>query len=282
VTILAADPRASKRPGLVFALYAYRAVAALLIALPATALLSGGTASAPRGQAELFDPGAVMLLESVRFARRGLGAVTWSAGAIALLALLGSVIPLGALLAGISSEERPSIGFLAERAFKHAGTLALVLALGAMSQLTVIGLTLVLGGKVLGALSIVPPSEDIVFLLVVLVALALAAVVGVVRDLACVAAVRDELRLYSAGVAAFRSARRSLGRAIGAWAWRAALGTLGVVVVAVAAPPIAATSPVATAVSTVLHQLAILGATVAHASWLAAAMRIHDASQERV
>ena len=45
---------------------------ALLIGLPAAAALGGPTSSWPRGQAELFDPGAVMLVESLRLARRAL------------------------------------------------------------------------------------------------------------------------------------------------------------------------------------------------------------------
>src|SRR6185312_3850115 len=59
-------PQARKRPGLVALLYAYRALAGLLVALPAAITLGAPTASWPRRQAEIFDPGSTMLLESLR------------------------------------------------------------------------------------------------------------------------------------------------------------------------------------------------------------------------
>jgi hypothetical protein len=266
--------RARDRLGLVAFVYGYRAVAAGLMALPITLLVGRAVASYPRAARELFDPGAVMLVEALRLARRGLVATLGGAAGVGLVALALSVIPLGALLAGLARDDRMSSADLAAASVRHAPTLALVALVGALGQGISAGVVLVVGGKLVAALASTGPAEDRQGVAVVALALVAASVVGVLRDLASVAAVREELRFYSACSVALGHARKRGGRLLFSWAWRTLLGLAWVVVAAVAAPPGATLSWHATAVAFALHQAAMFGLCLAHASWLAAAMRV--------
>jgi hypothetical protein len=109
--------------------------------------------------------------------------------------------------------------------------------------------------------------------------LALVLGVGVLRDLASASAVRAGLGFYDAAARALRSARKAGGRAVGEWAWRSALGVLGVGLAAWAAPPLAGASKGAVAIAVAMHQAAIVGLVLARASWLAAALRLHDRTE---
>jgi hypothetical protein len=217
-----------------------------------------------------------MLVESLRLGRRAFPAIGWSAGALALVVLLGGVFPLGALLAGLAREQRLTIPFLLERAWTHAGTLALLLLLGLLAQAGAAALVVVLGGKAIGAASLSAPAEDLAFVALFLVAACAAVVIGVLRDVACVAAVRAEHGFYLAASKALACVRRAGGRLLLAWAWRGALGAVALVAGALLAPSLAGASAAGIALGVVVHQAAVAGATFAHVAWLAAAMRIHD------
>jgi hypothetical protein len=273
-----AAPAAHRRLGLVALVYAYRALAGVLIALPAALVMSGPTANWPRAQAELFEPGGVMLIETLHVARRSLALVDYSMAAIAAPTLLASVFPLAVLLAGLGREGRLSAAFLADRAWAHVGTLALIFGLGAALQGVAVALVLVAGGKLIGALKLAAPPDDLAFVALFAVALGVGLGLGVLRDLASVAAVRGEHRFYTAVSRALRCAGRGGGRALLGWAWRAALGFGGLVAAAWLSP--AGAKAAAVVVGVALHQVAIAGATFAHASWLAAAMRLVDATEE--
>jgi len=273
------SPAAHRHPGLVAFAYGYRALVGILVALPAAAVIGAATTSWPHGQSELFAPGGVLLLESLRLARRGIPAAVYSGGAIAAVALLAGVVPLGALLAGLGRRGRAPLAFLASLAAAHAGTLALLFGLGALAQGIVAAVAVLLGSKVLDLLALASPGDDLAFLALFAVVLALVCVVGVLRDLAAVAAVHGELRFYLAASRALRTARMAAGRALGAWAWRSALGLGGVVVAAGLSPSLASTTTARVLLGVALHQGAILGVTFAHASWLAAAMRLHHATE---
>jgi hypothetical protein len=257
-------------------LYVWRALAGLLMALPAAVFFGGTTSGYPRGQAEIFDPGGVMLLETLRFARRGVLGIGASATALALVALALAVFPLVALLAGLGRDGRLTAGLLADRAARHAGTIALVTVAGAAAQGVVLALVLVVGAKITGALALAGPKDDLATAIVLVVALTLAAAIGVVRDLASVAAVRADKRFYVATSHALAIARRHLGRAFATWALSAVAAVALVVLAAVAAPPAARSTRPALLLAVILHQGAIFGACFAHAAWLAAAMRLYD------
>jgi hypothetical protein len=274
----AEHPHAHRRPGLVALVYGYRALASLVIALPAAVAFGAPTAGWPRGQGQLFDTGGVMLIESLRLSRRAWAPVTWSAGAVATVALLAGVLPLGALLAGLDRRGRLSATFLAGRAWAYAGTLALVFGLGVLAQGAVVWILMELGGKLVGAFKLAPPASDVAYVALVAVAVGFALVLGVLRDLVSVAAVRGELRFYQAASRGLRCARKAGGRALLAWAWRGLLGLAGLLAGAALASFLPTAPVLAIVAGGALHQAAIAGTTFAHASWLAAAMRLFDAT----
>src|SRR5262249_12581347 len=154
----------------------------------------------PRGQAELFDPGAVMLFESLRLARRAIETAGVSAITIAAIAMLAGVFPLGALLAGLDRRGPLSVAFLADRAWRLAGTLALLFVVAALAQALGGAVVVLLGGKLIGALSLSPPADDLAFAALAAVTLALVLGVGVLRDLASASAVRAGLGFYGAAL----------------------------------------------------------------------------------
>ena len=274
----AAEPVARRRLGLVGLTYAYRALAGLLIALPVAMVVGGPVSAWPHGQAHLFDPGGVMLVEALRFMRHGIGPVVVEVLLVAALALIAGVIPLAILLCGLDREGRLPVGFLAGRAASRAGTLALLSLVTVLAQAIVGALLALLGSKLVGAFDLTARGADMANAALVAVVLAAVCALGVLRDLAFAASVRRELRFYSAAASALRVARRSGGRALGAWAYRAALGAVGLALAAWLAPSIAGASAAAIVAGAVLHQAAIVGMAFAHASWLAAAMRLHDAA----
>jgi hypothetical protein len=267
-----------RRLGLCAWVYAYRALAGLLIALPVAAAFGASETMYPRGQAELFDPGGVMFVESLRFVRRSTGIVS-AGGSIAILAVLGGVLPLGALIAGLGREGRLPAGFLAGRALRHAGTLALIFGLGLLAQALAGALLGLLGEKFVGALSLSPMREDFAHVAVALVALSAVAAIGIVRDLASVAAVNGGHRFYVATSRALRCMRRMGGRAAVAWSWRSALGLAGIALAAWLAPPLAGAGAGAVLLGAALHQAGIAGAVFGRASWLAAAIRLQQATE---
>lgn len=273
----AARPAAFRRPGLVILLWAYRALAGLLVSLPAAEAIGGITSQFPRAQGELFDPGGVMLLETLRLGRRAIPAVFVGGSGVAVMAALLGLLPLAALVAGLGREGRLGAAFLAGRAGAHAGTLAILFGIGALAEVLVAVVASLLLGKLAGALHLAPPGDDLAALGALLLALAVAAVIGVIRDLAYVAAVHGDERFYGAATTAVRCFLRAPVRAVGAWAFRALLGLAALALAAWLAPSIRATSSAALAAAFALHQLGLFAAAYARASWLAAAIRLHDA-----
>ncbi len=142
--------------------------------------------------------------------------VLWSTGAVAVVTLLAGLLPLGALLAGLGRKGRVSAAFVGGRAAGHAATLALVFGLGVLAQGAVFALAVLLGSKIIEALKLVAPAQDLAFVALFAIALGLALVLGVVRDLASAAAVRDDLRFYDAASRALRCVRRA-GRLARCW-----------------------------------------------------------------
>jgi hypothetical protein len=275
---VAAAPAAHRRPGLVAVLYGYRALAGLLIALPAAAALGGATAQYPRAQAELWDAGGLMLLESLRLSRRAQPVVFASASSLSLLAIVFGLFPLAALIAGLGRSGRLSVGFLAARAWAHAGTVALAYGLGALAQVLLAIVLWLVGAKVITATRIAPPAEDVATAALVVVIFAALAAVGVVRDLAYVGAVHGGHRFYMATSRALRCVVRRPGGALLGWSWRSALGASGLVLAAWAAPSLRGVTTAGVLAGVLLHQASLFGVAYARASWLAAGIRLLDAT----
>ncbi|MFT3771217.1 MAG: hypothetical protein QM820_37860 [Minicystis sp.] len=273
---LAAAPAAHRRPGLVALLYAYRALAGLVLALPVAAAVGALSGDYPRGQAVLFDPGGLMLLESIRLLRRTLPAVGYALGPGVVIATAFGLFPLALLIAGLGQSGRLSAAFLTARAWAHAGTLALMFGLGALAQVLAVVVVSLVGFKIVAATRVAPPGEDLASLAVVAVALLAAAVLGVVRDLAYVAAVHGGHRFYTATSRALRCLIQAPARTLFAWSSRAILGLAILAFAAWAAPAARNASTAAVFLAVIFHQFALAAGAFLRASWLASGIRLLD------
>ncbi len=273
----AARPAAFRRPGLVLAYAVYLLAAGFAVAAPWSALIHGTVAGYPRGDAELFDRGSVMLIEALRLAARGAPAAMTSSGLVVLLAGAFGLLPFAMLIAGLGREGRVRAPFLAARAVRPLGTLTLIWGLGFAAQAILGALLALLGLKVVGALHLAPRGEDLTQVILGGVALLALLPLGVARDLAMVSAVNDETRFYTSCTRAVRVLRRAFGRSLGAYLARSLLA-LAVLLTAFWIPAAlrAPDSAPAVAVPFLLHQLAIVSAVFLRASWLAAAIRLLD------
>lgn len=273
----AARPAAFRRPLLIVAYAAYVLVAGFAVAAPWSALLSGAVAGYPRGDAELFDRGAIMLVEALRLAARGAPAALTSSATAALFAGAFGLVPFAMLIAGLGREGRVRAPFLAARAARPLGTLTLLWGVGFAAQAIFAALLTLLGVKLVGALHLAARGQDLAHVGLGVVALLALLPLGVARDLAAVSAVNDETRFYTSSSRALQVFRRAFGRALGAYLLRT-IPALAVLLAALWIPGALRSpgAPPPVALPFVLHQLAIVSAVFLRASWLAAAIRLLD------
>jgi hypothetical protein len=270
-------PAAFRRPGLVVAYAVYLLAAGLAVAAPWSALIHATAAGYPRGDAELFDRGGVMLVEAVRLATRGAPAAMTSSGLVVLLAGAFGLVPFAMLIAGLGREGRVRAPFLAASAARSLGTLTLIWGLGFAAQAIFGALLGLLGLKLLDGLHLAPRSEGIAQVSLGVGALLALLPLGVARDLAMVSAVNDETRFYTSSTRALRVLRRAFGRSLGAYLARSLLALAALL--AAFWIPAALRAPDAApgvAIPFLVHQLAIVIAVFLRASWLAAAIRLLD------
>ena len=263
-------PAAFRRPGLVLLVAAYRLLAGLLVATPIAALFNATVSGYPRGDAELFDPGGLMLLEALRLGARGLPATLTGAGLPALVAVFVGLVPLAALIAGLSRSGPLSRAFLARAATFRVGTLALLWGVSLAAQILLAVLVVLLGGKLIDVARFTAKNEDLAYLALAAITGLVVIAAGLLRDLAAVAAVADGDRFYVSNARALLTVLRRPGRVLGAYAPRALLA-LGLLIAAFAlAPPRGEALGAAFA----LHEGAIVLGVFLRASWLAAAIRL--------
>jgi hypothetical protein len=270
----AVHPAARKRLGMVALLYAYRAIAALLIATPA-ALLAGSIVSGyPRGDAELFDPGGVMLVEAVRLARRSLIPLVLQGGLGAVVAALGGLLPFAALVVALGHEGKLSARFLTARAVAPVGPLVLLWGSALLAQVVVVGLVVMVGEKLLEQAGLDLFREDLARLGVFGVGLLAALAIGVLHDLARVIAVLEGRGFYVSAERALGVMERAYARVLWAYAWRGALAVAALSVAGWIAHRLGLSSSRSFGLVAVASQVSVLFAVFLRASWLAAAIRI--------
>ncbi|MCC6555359.1 MAG: hypothetical protein IT372_20555, partial [Polyangiaceae bacterium] len=127
-------PAAWRRPGAVALYFAYRAVAALLIAAPVTALVGEAVGAYPAGDAVLFEPGALMLLEIARLARIAAPALAAQIGAGALIAAALGLIPLAALLVALGRPGPLGAALVGARVARSLGPLVMLWGVAALAE----------------------------------------------------------------------------------------------------------------------------------------------------
>jgi hypothetical protein len=263
-----------RRPGVVAVYWLYRVLVALLLAGPFAAIAGRVTSGYPRGDATLFDRGGVMLLEAGRVAQPLVSAIAAQTSAIALAAAVIGLVPMAALVVALGHQGRLSLAALLARATERIGTLALLLGVALLLEVVVALASLLLGESLVARLALTEPRADHVRLATAALAVCAVLTVGVLHDLARVAAVHRRIGFYGACVAALSAFRYAGLRALGSYAVRAVLAAavLAIAVMLVSDLRLERTGSVALA--WVVHQAALLAAVACRASWLAAAMRL--------
>ncbi len=281
------DIRARRAPVAVLLVFFWELVWALLVATPVHAWARRVWGAHPDGDAVLFRPGGRELSLWITSDDSASSVVIRTTLILLVAGAIVGQVPLGALVASLVRRVRPPQA----------------LAVGVRAWLPLLGV-LVLAGAIQGMLvslgMLAATALDTalrdrlgdarafgVRLAVLAVFVVLAAIAGVIADLARVAigqhvAERDPdaepesgLTVLRIGIrAALGTARRALGRALVAWSWRAALGALLIGAGMAAGSLAGASGGAMLLVVFVLHQSVVLVRTALRASWLAKALRL--------
>jgi hypothetical protein len=265
--------RARRRPLGVFLLYAFRASAAWLVALPMVAAIGAtGVGHQPTGDAVLFEPGGMLLAEIVR-----VGAASYpTALAVSLLlyvafALVG-LVPLASFLRALSLEGRASLGGWLSRG------VALLPAFTGLSVFTVLvqGALLGTSALVLGVAApytarLGPQTSDLSLLGLAALCLAPLCLASVAQDLCRAAIVRGRLALLAGVRAGLVTLVRQPRAVLLSWLWPALLSLSVIAGAAFAVGRLELYQPEGYRVLAValLHQLAALALVCLRAVWLA-------------
>lgn len=264
-------PAAFRRMGLVALVYVYRLVASLLLAAPIVAVGSSAVSGQPRGDAVLWDPGALMLLEVMRIGGRSAPALGLPSLITLILVVVFGLVMFAALVAGLGRRGPLPAGYLAARAFAKVGTLAILWGVGQVAEVVIGGLVFLLGAKIIQALNLDPRTTDTAQISLAAVALLAAGAAGVIRDLAMVTTVNDDARFYTACQRALHAVRRAPLRVALAYAAR---GVPTAAAIILGAWYVGRRGDAGAALPFLIHQAVIAIAVFLHASWLASAMRL--------
>lgn len=274
-------PAAYRHLGAVALYFGYRAIAALLLATPLSLLAARVVGGYPRGDAVLFEPGALMLAEALRTARIAVAPLSAQLGVGAVLAAALGLIPLAALIAALGAEGRPSALAVLGRAARALGPLTLLWGVALAAEVAAFALVFLPGAKLVASLSLDPRARDLAGLGVFAVSLLAAGGVGVLHDLARVAIVDEQRGFYTAVARGLEVLSAAPLAAVWAFTWRGALAVAALAGGALLAS-VAFVSTAALIVFSFGAPLAALAAaSFLRASWLAAALRLLRQVQDR-
>ena len=188
----------------------------------------------PRGDRVLFEPGGLFLTETIRMVRAPLESVADGMSFGILVGLYLGLLPLGALLHALGTEEKLSVGALVTAAGRFSGSLSLLLGfalvVGALACAVPLAIRGLLETKIRSAFG--DRGGDLVEFGFHMIALGVAWVIGVVHDLARAALVTRDLSALRAARAATEALRAFPAEALGGWALRA-LSALLLITIAV-------------------------------------------------
>jgi len=289
---------ARTRPRTIALVWLWELVCAFFIAIPIHAWANQAWGAHPDGDAMFFKPGAHALMSWLGDEGPGLSIVVRTAFVtFVFMGVLGQIVT-GALIASLATGRKVGTsGVLLLRAPR----LVRALAIG-MSSFSPLMMIAVLAGAleafVFGIGYFASASLDHALepsmgdarsftarLIVLAVFVVLTLMVGVVSDLARVTVARNValgaasrqssfMQLRAGIVQAIRTARASLFRATGAWAWRAALSLSLVYAGAVLGDVTGSRGGGALWLLFLAHQAIVFGRAALRASWLANALRL--------
>jgi hypothetical protein len=235
----------------------------------------------PRGDRLLFEPGGLYLVEALRLTRSDLTNAAEGMSFGVLLALYLGLLPLGALIRSLGTEQKLTPPALMAHGVRFFGPMSLLLGLSLVIMALACGMPIVIGSlldtKIRASLG--DRGGDLAQAGFYLVALGVLAVLGVVHDLARTAAVTRELRALEAARAGARTLRAWPAEAFGGWALRGLLALLLVTVAARTTTLIGIETNAKLVAVAIVHQAAIFALVFLRADWLALATRLVRADE---
>jgi hypothetical protein len=271
---------ARRCPGWIAATWAWQAGLALVVAWPAASIAGEAFGRDPRGDGPLWDPGGLPLLVFLSRDAHAVRGVLNLAGIVLVGAAVAGLLPAAALMIAMSDAaadrtRRRSISFVWARAARAFPALAILLGVVTLVESSAAG------GAWLGIKLIdvwahdawgEARAEAIEMALALAALVPLAAVLGVVHDLARASVVRYRVgaaRALFLGARAFRLTPWSLSWA---WAWRAGLAWGVLLPAAALADAVGSRSGGALVLIACVHESTIGVRAAIHASWMAKAL----------
>jgi hypothetical protein len=276
---MSALPRVRERWGAILFVWSFQLLASVLIAAPVVgAIASSGVTAHPRGDRVLFEPGGMLLVETVRIAAGALiAALQASLLELAVFAVVASV-PLAALVLALASRERLRAGPWLGAAIAHFPAFVLIGGVGWLARAVVVVLALLIAGGIGTGLTAALGERggDLALLGGALLVAMLLAAVGIAADLARAAAVRSSSRGLPALASGLRSLlARPLAAAVG-WlipaVWSIAIVAAAALAVALLRVDLAGGWRVAVAL--IAHQLGVLALVALRALWFKTALEL--------
>jgi hypothetical protein len=280
VALPAESVRARLRPWTVVTLFAWEASLALVVGTSVASVAGQAYGRHPDGDAPLFAPGSLALLDLLRHSVAAVAPVATTLFLVALLARLGGLLPAAVAstqmaFATARTRRAPSIRDVAARALGAVPAMFTVTMLAFALEATVVLLGVALAGSVsTWATGRFGEAEgDEAALGVGLVVMALAGFVGVGGDLAKASVVRNDARALTAvesSIAALSAHPIALPYSA---AWRGAASLVPVALAATLTTYLTARGPTAMIVIAAIHQTVVIVRVAIRMSWMAKALR---------
>lgn len=268
---------AGRRWGVVLGLAGLRLALATVVATPLVSVFaSSGIGHYPAGDALLFEPGGLMLVEVVRRTAPALGASFNGSLGLLLLAVLPALFGVAVLMVALVEPGRLKLPSCLARAAEVFPSFVLISGLSALAQAAVVLCLTLLGGSLGGSFGAVERSADLVLLVSLLAGLLGAGLVQMLADLARAARVAGRSSTWDALAAGLNAARGAPGRAAGSFALAAVAALAAVVGSAIVTQWLAVDRAGSWRVALVfvVHQLTVLFTVYVHAVWYSAALRL--------
>ncbi len=248
-------------------------------AAPIASAVTSVTGAYPRGDAEIFDPGGVMLIETARHVRGALPVLTTTSAVLLLIAVVARFLALAFGLGQLASPRALGLRLGFARATRAFPALLVMGLLALIAYAIVIGLGSLGGGPVIRSLWPRPPSRDIarwglqatIFVLVISL--------SAIHDLSRAAIVQGPMRTYDALRAAAFALRRFPLRVAITYFSRLFGSILALSLAAWLGSRVGQKTSSAIALSALIHQSGLAVVGLLRLSWLARAIALVHSAQ---
>ncbi len=279
VTVPQRHPLARRRPAAVTLLWVWEASLGVSLGSAIASIAGNAYGRHPDGDAPLFAPGGLELLDLVRHSLAARGPILSAVIVLVLVSRLIGIAPAAAAYAQIARRRLdggppPMLESLARSAIAFPASLTVgLVTLAVQIGVGAVGVAIAAVASPLFAARLEERRSDVLSAMIVAAAVVICWLVGVVSDLARATIVAREARALPAGYHAVATfARRPLGLVWSA-AWRGAAAWLPVVIAGMLASRIGGRGGFALVCLAFVHQLAIGARVAIRASWMARSLR---------